>query len=184
MLYSVECHYNVVTILHSAQQWHWENISQTLDSQKTPHSLPSWASYGVSFVRILEKIYRVIMAPWYNGTALYPQEENLQGRLFLMVIHPHVKPGQWAANHLLTDPVTVTPTQIRQSGDIEVEMYPFQGKCIFWFTCYWISFKVWMKNNQHWFRRLLGIEWQWGNDLTISQWWSKPLTYNGDNQTV
>ena len=40
-----------------------QNINQTLDSQKTLHSSPSRASYGVSIVRILEKIDRVITAP-------------------------------------------------------------------------------------------------------------------------
>ena len=40
-----------------------QNINQSLYSQKTPHILPSWASYGVSIVRILEKID--------NGTTLY-----------------------------------------------------------------------------------------------------------------
>ena len=33
------------------------------DSQKTPHTSPSRVSYGVSIVRILEKIDCVIMAP-------------------------------------------------------------------------------------------------------------------------
>ena len=72
-------------------------MHQRLYSQRTPHILPSQASYGVSFVRILVKIDRVIEAPhckwefeltyvtllgiyWedcggirqcYNGTALY-----------------------------------------------------------------------------------------------------------------
>ena len=32
-------------------------------SQQTPHILPSWASYGVSIVRIWEKIDRVNTAP-------------------------------------------------------------------------------------------------------------------------
>ena len=34
-------------------------------SQQTPHTLPFWASYGVSIVRIWEKNW------CYNGTALY-----------------------------------------------------------------------------------------------------------------
>ena len=38
------------------------NINQSLYLQKTPHSLPSQASYGVSIVNILEKIDRVITA--------------------------------------------------------------------------------------------------------------------------
>ena len=58
---TVECGYNVVTcitILHSALRWQWQNVSQISDSQKTR------ARYGVSFVRILKKIY-VITAPHY-----------------------------------------------------------------------------------------------------------------------
>ena len=35
---------------------------QFLNSQKTPHSLPSQANYGVTVVRILEKIDHVITA--------------------------------------------------------------------------------------------------------------------------
>ena len=62
---TVECCYNTVkfvTILHSALWWQWQNISHTLDSIKTPHTSPSWASYGTSFVRTLEKIDCVITA--------------------------------------------------------------------------------------------------------------------------
>ena len=38
-------------------------MNQILESQQTPHTSPSRASYGVSIVRILEKIDRVITAP-------------------------------------------------------------------------------------------------------------------------
>ena len=38
------------------------SINQALESQQTPHTSPSGASYGVSLVRILEKIDRVITA--------------------------------------------------------------------------------------------------------------------------
>ena len=38
-------------------------MNQILDSQQTPHISPSQASYGVSIVRILEKIDSVITAP-------------------------------------------------------------------------------------------------------------------------
>ena len=37
-------------------------MDQILESQLTPHISPSWVSYGVSIVRILEKIDHVIMA--------------------------------------------------------------------------------------------------------------------------
>ena len=59
-------------------------LNHRLTSEKTPHTLPSWASYGVSFVRILEKIGRVLTAPhctnhwqlfivrsWNNGVPWY-----------------------------------------------------------------------------------------------------------------
>ena len=39
------------------------NIDQSLNSQKTSFTSPSRASYGMSIVRILEKIDRVITAP-------------------------------------------------------------------------------------------------------------------------
>ena len=38
-------------------------MNQILESQQTPHTSPSRASYGVSFVKILEKTDRVIMTP-------------------------------------------------------------------------------------------------------------------------
>ena len=41
----------------------WHNIVQNLDSQKTLHTSPSWASYGVSIVNILEQIGHAITAP-------------------------------------------------------------------------------------------------------------------------
>ena len=39
-----------------------QNINQSLYSQKTPYISPSLASYGVSIVRILDTIDRIIMA--------------------------------------------------------------------------------------------------------------------------
>ena len=56
---TVECHYNAVQynmVFHSPLHWPTQNINQTLDSQKTLHSSPSRASYGVSIVNILEKL--------------------------------------------------------------------------------------------------------------------------------
>ena len=41
-------------------------MDQILESQQTPHISPSQASYEVSIVRILEKIYHVITAPHCN----------------------------------------------------------------------------------------------------------------------
>ena len=43
-----------------------QNMNQCLYSQKTPHISPSWASYGMSIVIILEKFDRVIMAPHFS----------------------------------------------------------------------------------------------------------------------
>ena len=40
---TADCHFNAVkfvTILHSALRWQWQNISHSLDSQKTPHTSP------------------------------------------------------------------------------------------------------------------------------------------------
>ena len=62
------CRYSAitfVTVLHSALPWQWQNETQTLDPQNTPHNSPSRTSYGVSFVMILENW------PLYTCTALY-----------------------------------------------------------------------------------------------------------------
>ena len=59
---TVECRYNAVqfiAILPLALQWQQQNTN----SQQTPENSPWQASYGVSIVRIREKIDRVIMAP-------------------------------------------------------------------------------------------------------------------------
>ena len=51
-------------ISNTVMLWWLQNINQTLDSQQTPHSSPSWASYGMSVVRIREKINHVIATLW------------------------------------------------------------------------------------------------------------------------
>ena len=43
----------------------WAELSEGLNSQKTPHTSPSQASYGVSFWGISEKINCIITAPHY-----------------------------------------------------------------------------------------------------------------------
>ena len=66
LMYTVECLYNAVqftTILFMALRWQEQNLNHTLTSQHTPHSSPVRAMYGVSIVRILKKIDRVITAP-------------------------------------------------------------------------------------------------------------------------
>ena len=64
-LFTVRCCYNVVhynMILHISLQWLRHNRNQGLHSQKTSHNSASRASYGVSIVRILKKINRIISA--------------------------------------------------------------------------------------------------------------------------
>ena len=69
LIHTVVFHYNMVQydmILHTALQWLRQTWTQNLKSlthtQKTLHSSPLWASYGVSFVMILENIESVITA--------------------------------------------------------------------------------------------------------------------------
>ena len=60
---TIECRYNSVhfiMILHTALWWQGQNMCQTLTSQLTPHTSPSWARCRVSFMRILEKTDRVL----------------------------------------------------------------------------------------------------------------------------
>ena len=64
--HTVKCRYNPVqfiTIWHTALRWQQQNVKQSSNSQQTPHTSPSRASYGESFMRILKKIDRVIAAP-------------------------------------------------------------------------------------------------------------------------
>ena len=49
-------------VLHTALRWQWQNVDETLNSLQTPHSSPSWVSNGMSVVRILEEIDRIITA--------------------------------------------------------------------------------------------------------------------------
>ena len=70
--YIVECRYNAVQynmILHTSLQKLGQNINHWLKPQKTPHTSPWRASYGMSFVNILDKIGRVITAP--HSTWIY-----------------------------------------------------------------------------------------------------------------
>ena len=62
---AAECHHNAVqfiTISLTALWWQQRNFSQASNSQQTPHTSPSRASYVVSIVSILKKIDCVIMA--------------------------------------------------------------------------------------------------------------------------
>ena len=63
---TVKCRYNAVQfipILHTVLRKQRQKVNQILESQQTSHISPSRASYGVSFVKILKKIDRVITAP-------------------------------------------------------------------------------------------------------------------------
>ena len=63
---TVGCRYNAVKyckISHEKLQELKQNINQMPDPQKTPHTSPLRASYGVSFANICEKIDRVITVP-------------------------------------------------------------------------------------------------------------------------
>ena len=60
---TLKCRYNAVqfiAILHTALRYQWQKVNQILLSQQTSHISPSQASYGMSIVRIVEKIDRVI----------------------------------------------------------------------------------------------------------------------------
>ena len=60
------CRYNAVQynmILDTSFWWMAYNINQNLNHQNTSHSSPDRARYRVSFMKILEKINRVIVAP-------------------------------------------------------------------------------------------------------------------------
>ena len=60
------CCYNMVKynmILDTTLQWLRLKLKQSFNLQKTPHISPWRVSYGLSFVRILEKIDCIIMAP-------------------------------------------------------------------------------------------------------------------------
>ena len=62
----MECRYNAVQynmVLLTSLRWLRQDINQNLWPQKTIHASPWRASYGVSFVRILEKNDRVITVP-------------------------------------------------------------------------------------------------------------------------
>ena len=62
----VKCLYNavqIITILLRHCDNSGRNLNRILESQQTPHTLPSRASYGVSIVRIWDKIDSVITAP-------------------------------------------------------------------------------------------------------------------------
>ena len=65
--------YNTLGCCHNAVQYYKisheklqelrQNINQMPDPQKTPHTSPLRASYGVSYANICEKIDRVITVP-------------------------------------------------------------------------------------------------------------------------
>ena len=60
----------IITILHRALQKQWQKVNQILESQQTPHTWHSRASYGVS-QRIWEKTGHVVTPPHCNRPTLY-----------------------------------------------------------------------------------------------------------------
>ena len=66
-LSTVKCHYDRVQhimILLKAMKWQQQNWNQVSNSQQTPHILPWRARYGLSVVRIWEKINCIVMAQY------------------------------------------------------------------------------------------------------------------------
>ena len=67
--YRVECHYN--TVQHNINMVYGTTVTEAehewLYSQKTPHISPSQVSYGVSIVRIWDKIDYISTAPHCIG---------------------------------------------------------------------------------------------------------------------
>ena len=75
---------------------------QTLDSQKTPQSLPSRASYGVPIVRIFEEIGRIITALYcifllYDNLSL-TELMFWMNIMFTFYVCPHYWNGQGCCN--------------------------------------------------------------------------------------
>ena len=54
-----------IAIYHMTLQWQQQNVNQISWSKQTPDTSPSRSSYGVSIMRILKKMDRVIAAPYY-----------------------------------------------------------------------------------------------------------------------
>ena len=68
LLDTVEYHYNAAhynIIVHTSLPWLRQNVNQAMLSQKTHHISPSQMSYGMSVIRIWEKIDQVLMAQHY-----------------------------------------------------------------------------------------------------------------------
>ena len=96
--------------LHSALWWKWENINQTLASQKTLSTLPLSASYEVFMVRILEEIDRAIMASHCTCSAFWSicsvtwrewglwLGDNDRAARVLFVQHPREQ-GEWCSQN-------------------------------------------------------------------------------------
>ena len=55
-------------VFDTALQCQQQNVNHTSNSQQTPHTSPSRASYGVSIMGMLKKTDRVITAPQCNST--------------------------------------------------------------------------------------------------------------------
>ena len=102
-------------ILHTALLWLKYYIGQSVNSQQTPHTLPSRASYGVSIVRIWEKIDRVYkdtlhMAPKLGhncGRTAAGTVMTAKLDLVLLIVL-----GCWSLSWLLFKLINVIPWEI------------------------------------------------------------------------
>ena len=72
----------VITRSHMSRYYiqHCDNKGRTYHSQMTPHALPSQASYGASFVRILEETDHVITALHCGNIGPSDVDSSVMGR--------------------------------------------------------------------------------------------------------
>ena len=104
-------------------------VDQTYNSQKTPHTSPSRASYGVSIVSILRNIDRVIteLVRWVLWTGIptapenrYSNKDHITGRAYSLVSEImsacHLKPDLVMGKHsrVTTYTVNMDPQKARQ----------------------------------------------------------------------
>ena len=107
----VKCRYNAVQFIMiscTALQKQWQKINKILKSQQTAHIWSSWASYGVSFVNIVDKINSIIMALhciWNSISSpfKYPYHIPIRHKEIHMcygVLHIHLWTQIWSSKFL------------------------------------------------------------------------------------
>ena len=137
-----------IMILHAAMQCQRQNMDQTSYSQKTSHILPLWVSYGISFVWILEKFYRVIMAPHckldcvFIGTHFWDQgslSENTNCLILspmslqiMFIFIPHERPpliyghcGRWSLERGPTVLRFVCNSMLQNPRNVKINLQAF-----------------------------------------------------------